>query len=179
MSRVGKRPVAVPQGVRVKQEGNRVTVTGPKGELAYAIPETMRLQVADTQITVKPVSQSPALSALFGTTRAQLANLVKGVSEGFSKTLEILGTGYRAQIEGKKLMLHLGYSTPIEFGIPEGVEISVEGNNKIHVSGIDKQRVGQVAAEIRAIRPPEPYKGKGVRLAGEHVRRKAGKSAGA
>jgi large subunit ribosomal protein L6 len=179
MSRVGKKPVEIPQGVTVQQEGRRVTVKGPKGTLEYTVPDTMKVSITDSQITVEPVSESPVLTALFGTTRAQLANLVKGVTEGFSKTLEILGTGYRAQVEGKKLVLHLGYSMPKEYGVPEGIEIAVEGNTKIQVSGISKQHVGQVAAEIRALRPPEPYKGKGVRLEGEYVRRKAGKSAGA
>jgi len=179
MSRVGKKPVDIPDGVKVTLDGNRVSVEGPKGRLEYVVSGSMKVDVAEKQLTVKPVEDSLSLSAIYGTTRAQIANLVKGVSQGFAKTLEIIGTGYRAQLEGSNLVLHLGFSQPKQYSVPEGINVSLEGYTKIRVEGIDKQRVGQVAAEIRAFRPPEPYKGKGIRIEGEHVRRKAGKSAGA
>lgn len=178
MSRIGKQIIPIPQGVEVKLDGRTVKAKGPKGELSYDLLDGLDLEIEPGQAQVTQSSTARNAGALHGLTRALINNLVVGVSEGFSKGLEILGTGYRAQVQGSKVVLNLGYSHPIEYALPKGLAAVVEGN-VLTISGSDKAMVGQVAAEIRRLRPPEPYKGKGVRYVGEYVRRKAGKSAGA
>ena len=176
MSRIGKMPVVIPQGVTVDiQPGNVVTVKGPKGELKRELDHEMTLEQKDNEIIVTRPDDLKRHKALHGLTRALLHNMVVGVTDGFTKTLEINGVGYRAQKQGKKLVLSLGYSHPIEMEDPEGLESTVEGN-KIIIKGIDKQAVGQYAANIREKRAPEPYKGKGIKYAGEIIRRKVGKT---
>ena len=176
MSRIGKQPVAIPSAVNVQIEGNTVIVKGPKGELQREVHRDIGVQQGDDKITVTRSSDLPYYRALHGLTRALLANMVTGVSTGYSKTLELLGVGYRAQQMGKNIQLAVGYSHPVDVKAPEGITLEVEGTSKIHIRGVDKELVGQTAAEIRGIRPPEPYKGKGIRYEGEHVRRKAGKA---
>jgi large subunit ribosomal protein L6 len=175
MSRIGKQPITVPAAVKVEIDGASVSVTGPKGSLARVVDENMRLHMEDGALTVTRPTDEPRDRAMHGLTRALLANMVTGVDAGFRKTLELVGVGYRAQMQGPKLVLALGYSHPVEVEPPEGISFTVEGN-RVHVDGIDKEQVGQVAADIRKKRPPEPYLGKGVRYQGEIVRRKAGKS---
>ena len=177
-SRIGKRPIEIPSGVQVAREGTSIRVKGPKGELSMALGYGVEVQVEPKEIVVTQVSGGKQALAMHGTTRALLANMVAGVTQGFSKTLEIVGTGYRAQMAGKKLTLQIGYSHPIEFEPPAGISITVEGPTKMIVSGASKELVGQVAANIREFRSPEPYKGKGIRYTGEYIRRKAGKAAG-
>ena len=177
-SRVGKRPIDIPSGVHVTRDGSSVKVKGPKGEMSFTVAHGVDVAVEPKVITVTQVGGGKQALALHGTTRAVLANMVTGVTTGFSKTLEITGTGYRAQQSGKKLTLQLGYSHPIEFDPPAGITIQVESPTKLTVSGYDKGLVGQVAANIRGFRPPEPYKAKGIRYSGEYIRRKAGKAAG-
>ncbi|GJL89786.1 MAG: 50S ribosomal protein L6 [Minwuia thermotolerans] len=175
MSRIGKNPVTVPAGVDVKLEGRDMNVKGKLGQLSMRFVDDVDVEMADGQITVKPVGTSKKARMMWGMQRTLAANLVQGVSEGFVRDLEITGVGYRAQVQGKVLNLSLGYSHDVLYDIPEGIEIKCEKPTSIRVSGIDKQRVGQVAAEIRAWRPPEPYKGKGVRYSDEYVVRKEGK----
>ncbi len=177
MSRVGRKPVPIPTGVQVQVEGQRVTVRGPKGELSWEVDPAIEVRVEDGRVVVRRSGDQPRLRALHGLTRAIINNMVIGVSQGFEKRLELVGVGYRAQMQGRKLVLGVGYSHPVEIEPPPGVEIKVEGTTQIVVSGIDKQKVGQVAADIRAVRPPEPYKGKGILYVGEVIRRKAGKGA--
>jgi large subunit ribosomal protein L6 len=179
MSRVGRKVIVLPKGVEVAEADRMVRVTGPKGELSMRLEPGVELQRENGEVTVLLKREDRNASAVFGLTRAILANLVKGVSEGFSRTLEIQGTGYRAALDGKKLVLQLGFSHPVEYPVPEGVQITCDSPTKVTVRGADKAQVGQVAADIRGFRPPEPYKGKGVRYEGEIVKRKAGKSAGA
>ena len=176
MSRMGKRPVAIPGGVTVAVADSTVCVKGPKGELSVAVlaGTTVTVEGAEVRVSAERLTRNPA----FGTMRAHIANMVTGVSGGFSKTLEIVGTGYRAAMEGKILVLQLGFSHPIRFEPPAGITIKVENPTRLVVSGADKWSVGQAAAEIRGFRPPEPYKGKGVKYEGEYIRRKAGKAAG-
>lgn len=176
MSRMGKRPVAIPAGVTVTVDETTVKVKGPKAELSHPIlPGTyVKVEGAEVQVTADKITRNP----MFGTMRAQVANMVQGVSAGFSKNLEIVGTGYRAQMEGQKLVLQLGFSHPVHFDSPAGITISVASPTKLTISGASKYMVGQVAAIIRGFRPPEPYKGKGVKYEGEFIRRKAGKAAG-
>ena len=176
MSRMGKRPVAIPGGVTVAVAESTVRVKGPKGELSVPVltGTTVVVEGSEVRVDAERKTRNPA----FGTMRAHVANMVEGVSTGFSKTLEIVSTGYRAAMEGKTLVLQLGYSHPIRFDPPAGVTIKVENPTRLVVSGYDKWAVGQSAAEIRGFRPPEPYKGKGVKYEGEHIRRKAGKAAG-
>lgn len=176
MSRVGKRPIPIPSGVNVVVKNDTVAVKGPLGELSLRFTSQVGVRVTDGEVTVTRVADDKQSLALHGTTRALIANLVKGVSQGFTKALEIVGTGYRAQLSGKSLVLQVGYSHPVNYAPPAGVEIAVESPTRLLVKGIDKEMVGRVAAEIRAIRKPEPYKGKGIRYEGEHVRRKAGKA---
>jgi large subunit ribosomal protein L6 len=176
MSRVGKEPIAVPKGVEVKIDGSHVTVKGPKGQLDREIHADMKLEQADGELKVTRPSDQPRHRALHGLTRALIFNMVVGVTEGYSKTLELQGVGYRAQMEGKALSLALGYSHPVNVSPAEGIEFEVDGTTKIIVRGINKQAVGQAAADVRKLRPPEPYKGKGIRYEGEYVRRKAGKA---
>jgi len=176
MSRIGKQPIAIPPSVQVEMEGQRVTIKGPKGELSREFDPEMRLHLEDQRLLVSRPSDQPRHRALHGLTRALLANMVNGVENGFTKTLELQGVGYRAQQLGQKIQLAVGYSKPFEFAPPAGITLEVEGTNRVHVRGIDRELVGQVAAEIRKVRPPEPYKGKGIRYEGEYVRRKAGKA---
>ncbi len=177
MSRIGRRIITLPEGVTVDVAPGRVTVTGPKGTLEQDISPDMTVEVGDGQITVSRPTDRPNHRALHGLTRSLVANMVEGVSAGYVKELEIQGVGYRAQAQGKNLELALGYSHPVKYDAPEGIEFEVPQPTQIIVRGIDKQKVGQVAAEIRKLRPPEPYKGKGIRYAGEHVARKVGKRA--
>jgi large subunit ribosomal protein L6 len=177
MSRIGKLPVAIPGGVTVTIADGRVAVKGPKGDLSTHVLIGTEVAVADGQ--VKVTSEKLTRNPAFGTMRANINNMVLGVTKGFSKTLEIVGTGYRAQMDGKKLVLQLGFSHPIVFEPPAGITVKVENPTRLTISGADKCLVGQVSADIRGFRPPEPYKGKGVKYEGEYIRRKAGKAAGA
>ncbi|PLR96390.1 50S ribosomal protein L6 [Bacillus sp. T33-2] len=176
MSRVGKKPIEVPTGVTVALDDNLVTVKGPKGELSRTFSPEMEIKVEDNVINISRPSDAKQHRALHGTTRAVLANMVEGVSKGFERSLELVGVGYRASKQGKKLVLSVGYSHPVEIEPEEGLEIEVPANTKVVVKGTDKERVGALAANIRDVRPPEPYKGKGIRYEGEHVRRKEGKT---
>ncbi|SOC39112.1 50S ribosomal protein L6 [Ureibacillus acetophenoni] len=177
MSRVGKKPIEVPAGVTVTiADDNTVTVKGPKGELTQTFNQDIKIEQEGNVITLTRPSESKEHRTIHGTTRALLANMVTGVSEGFTRSLELIGVGYRAQLQGKKLVLNVGYSHPVEFTPEEGLEIEVPSNTKVIVKGINKERVGALSSNIRAVRPPEPYKGKGIRYEGEHVRRKEGKT---
>jgi len=176
MSRIGLKPTVIPDGVAVTIEGQKVTVKGPKGELIRSFHPDMAIVQENNEVKVSRPSDSKEHRSLHGTTSSIISNMVEGVTKGFKKNLELVGVGYRANKQGKNLVLNVGYSHPVEVVPEEGIEISVEGNNKVSVLGIDKQRVGEVAANIRSIRPPEPYKGKGIRYEGEHVRRKEGKT---
>ena len=177
MSRIGKLPVAIPSGVEVKvEEGNLVTVKGPKGTLQRKMGDDMNIAVENNEVVVTRPSDLKKHKALHGLTRTLIHNMVEGVTKGYEKTLEINGVGYRAAKSGKKLTLTLGYSHPVEMIDPDGIETVVDGQTKIIVKGIDKEKVGQFAAEIRTKRPPEPYKGKGIKYADEHIRRKVGKT---
>ncbi len=177
MSRIGLKPVEIPEGVEVKLDGTTVTVKGPKGELTRSFHSDMTIKIEDNVLTVERPSDNKTHRALHGTTRSIISNMIEGVSKGYEKALEIIGVGYRAQKQGNKVIVNAGYSHPVEVEPEEGVEIDVPANTKIIVKGIDKEKVGAVAANIRAIRPPEPYKGKGIRYEGEYVRRKEGKTA--
>ena len=178
MSRIGKLPINIPGGVTITVgDGNTVTVKGPKGELTEKICPEMELKEENGVLTVSRPSDDKEHRALHGLSRSLVHNMVVGVTEGFAKKLEIVGVGYRAQLQGKKLVLNVGYSHPVEFEPPQGIEYEVPAPNKITVKGIDKQQVGQIAADIRAVRKPEPYKGKGIRYEGEFVRHKEGKTA--
>jgi len=179
MSRIGKKPVAIPNGVVVEVQGNKVTVKGPKGEMHIEHLPEVTVKIEEGQVVVERKDDTDESRARHGLTRQLIANMVIGVSEGFEKQLEIIGVGYKAQIQGKKLTLNLGFSHPIYFLIPEGIDVTQDEKNKniLVIRGIDKQLVGQVAAEIRENRKPEPYKGKGVRYIDEYVRRKVGKAA--
>ena len=179
MSRIGKQPIEVPQGADVTLKGQAVRVKGPKGELAFDAHPDMTVAMDDRVITVTRPSDQPQHRALHGLTRMLVANMIEGVMNGFTKTLEIQGVGYRALKKGSGIELHLGFSHTIEYPAPDGVSLDLPDQTTIVVTGVDKQKVGQAAAEIRAFRPPEPYKGKGIRYRGEHVRRKAGKTASA
>jgi large subunit ribosomal protein L6 len=176
MSRVGRQPIGIPAQVEVRIEGSRVTVKGPNGELARDFDPAMRIHLEDGQVLVTRRSDEPRHRALHGLTRTLIANMVQGVHQGFTKTLELHGVGYRAQQQGPSVQFSVGFSHTVEKTPPPGITLEVEGTGRVHVRGIDKQLVGQVAAEIRRIRPPEPYKGKGIRYEGEYVRRKAGKA---
>lgn len=177
MSRVGRLPIEVPGGVNVEVKGHTVNVKGPKGEMSHTFPPVIDIEVEDGQITVKRKSEEKFHRSMHGTARALIQNMVTGVHEGFERFLEIHGVGYRAEMQGKNLILSVGYSHPVEMAPPEGITFEVlERNNVIRVSGYNKQVVGQISAEIRKVRPPEPYKGKGIRYRGEYVRRKAGKA---
>jgi large subunit ribosomal protein L6 len=175
MSRIGKQPINVPSAVKVEIDGRRVSVTGPKGTLSREVVPDVRLALEEGKLVVTRPSDEQRVRAMHGLTRALLANMVTGVDSGFRKTLELVGVGYRAQMQGSKLVLALGFSHPVDIEPPAGITFLVEGP-RVHVEGIDKEQVGQVAADIRKLRPPEPYLGKGVRYQGEFVRRKAGKS---
>ncbi len=177
MSRIGKQPIPVPSGVEVKVEGNTVSVKGAKGELNDSFNEDMKIELVDGEIVVTRPSDSRTHRSLHGLTRSLIANMVAGVSEGFEKRLEIVGVGYRAQMKGSDIEMQLGFSHPVLIKAEPNISFEVPVQTRIVVRGIDKQRVGQIAAEIRGWRPPEPYKGKGVRYEGEYVRRKLGKTA--
>jgi large subunit ribosomal protein L6 len=177
MSRIGKLPVAVPSGVNVTLNDGEVEVKGPKGELRqHILSQAVDVKLEEGNVVVERKGDAKPQRAAHGLTRTLIANMVEGVSKGFRKSLEIQGVGYRAAKAGEKLNLSLGYSHPVVFEAPKGITLSVEGTNKIHIDGIDKQQVGQVAAKIRGLRPPEPYKGKGIRYEGEVVRKKLGKA---
>lgn len=176
MSRIGKTPITIPSGVTVDIKGGNVTVKGPKGELNRSLSTEMRLNLEGNTLTVTRPSESKKHRAFHGLTRSLLANMVEGVSRGFEKTLEIVGVGYRAEKVGEKIVIRIGFSHPVEVTPLPGVTLTVEGNNRIKVSGISKEVVGEMAAEIRAIRPPDAYKGKGIRYAGEVVHLKPGKA---
>jgi len=175
MSRIGKKPVAIPSGVTAKVEGQKVSVKGAKGELTFVVPDDVDVKFENNEIKVDPRNESKRARALWGTSRAQVNNLVVGVTKGFEKKLEITGVGYKAAVAGKNLQLSLGFSHDVNYEIPAGIAIVTPKPTEIMVSGIDKRQVGQVAAEIRAYRGPEPYKGKGVKYADEFIFRKEGK----
>ena len=175
MSRVGKKPVAIASGVTANIEGQTVKMKGPKGALQFVVHDDVSVELKDGKITVSPRAETKRARSLYGTARAQINNLLEGVTKGFEKKLEITGVGYRAALQGKNLQLALGYSHDVVYQIPEGITITVPKPTEINVAGIDSQRVGQVAAEIRSYRPPEPYKGKGVRYSDEFIFRKEGK----
>ncbi|MFA6289568.1 MAG: 50S ribosomal protein L6 [Opitutaceae bacterium] len=176
MSRIGKVPVPIPDKVKVDIKGMTVSVEGPKGKVSKTFADVVTLVMADKKVTVAPVDDSRFSRAMYGTARSVIAGMVKGASEGFVKELEIQGVGFKANLKGKILDLALGYSHPILFDIPEGIKITVTDQTKLKIEGADKQLVGKVTAEIRSFYPPEPYKGKGVRIVGERVRRKEGKT---
>ncbi|MDR1579471.1 MAG: 50S ribosomal protein L6 [Synergistaceae bacterium] len=178
MSRIGRKPIQIPKGVDVRIEDKGVTIKGAKGTLKFDVLPFISVNVADGQIHVSRAADEKRDRAAHGMTRAILNNMVTGVSQGFERVLEIIGVGYRAQMQGKNLVLALGFSHPVEVNPPEGIELAVDGPTKIIVRGIDKQLVGQTAADIREHRPPEPYKGKGIRYSNEYVIRKAGKTGG-
>jgi large subunit ribosomal protein L6 len=177
MSRIGRKPIAIPDGVSVDVAPDRVTVKGPKGELSQTVNAEMKVELADGTVTVSRPTDRGEHRALHGLTRSLIANMVEGVTNGYERRLEIQGVGYRAKLQGKALELALGYSHPVKLPAPEGIEFEVPSPTEVVVRGIDKQQVGELAAQVRKARPPEPYKGKGVRYAGEHVRRKVGKRA--
>jgi large subunit ribosomal protein L6 len=176
MSRIGKKPVSVPKGVSVDLQGSTVAVKGPRGELRRSLHPEMKLALSDGVFTVERPSEDKRHKALHGLTRTLVQNMVEGVSKGFSKTLEIQGVGYKAEAKPYGVNLIVGYSHPVKYEAPKGIKISVENNTVVKIEGAEKEVVGQVAAELRSVRPPEPYKGKGIRYQGEQVRRKAGKT---
>jgi large subunit ribosomal protein L6 len=176
MSRIGKKPVTVPQGVTLDLKGSEVAVKGPKGELRRQLHPEMQLALANGIFTVTRPSEEQKHKALHGLTRTLVQNMIDGVSKGFTKTLEIQGVGYKAEAKAYGVNLVVGFSHPVKYEAPKGIKISVENNTTVKIEGADKEKVGQVAAELRAVRPPEPYKGKGVRYQGEQIRRKAGKT---
>jgi large subunit ribosomal protein L6 len=176
MSRIGKRPINIPNNVTVTIDGQTVAVKGPKGELSRVLPPEIALTQEGETLVVKPKNESRKARQRYGLCRTLVSNMVEGVSKGFERRLEIQGVGYRAQVQGRNLILNVGYSNPVEMPAPEGINIAVENNTNVIVSGINKEVVGNTAAKIRGVRPPEVYKGKGIRYAGEIVRRKAGKA---
>ena len=176
MSSVRNKVVVLPAGVEVKQNGNDVTIKGPKGELTRTFSSDITINVEGNEVSFARQNDSKEMKTIHGTTRANFNNMVVGVSEGFQKALELVGVGYRAQLQGSKLVLNVGYSHPVEFNAPEGITIEVPANNSVIVKGSNKEVVGELAANIRGVRPPEPYKGKGIRYVGEYVRRKEGKT---
>jgi len=176
MSRVGKKPISIPEKTKVTYTDRVVTVVGEKGTLTQSIHPAIDLKIEDGVMNVTMVAEDRNSRALQGLTRSLVANMIFGVNKGFERKLEINGIGYRAELSGKQIVLHVGYSNPVSFDLPEGISATVEKNNNIILSGIDKQKVGLAAAAIRKIRPPEPYKGKGIKYSEEHIRRKAGKT---
>jgi len=179
MSRIGRRPVAIPSGVSVEVASDGVHVKGPKGSLAGPVPRGIQVAVEGSAVRFTRADDRKPTKALHGLSRALVANMVRGVTQGFSRALEIEGVGYRAEVDGRNLKLSLGFSHPVTMAIPEGLKVTVEKNTAIRIDGIDRALVGQFAANVRAVRPPEPYKGKGIRYAGERVRRKVGKAGAA
>jgi large subunit ribosomal protein L6 len=176
VSRIGKRPIPIPSGVSVERKEGEIHVKGPKGQLRTVLPRRIEVEIEAAQVRFLRPDERKQTRAFHGLARALVANMVTGVTSGFVKDLEIEGVGYRGEVKGKTLNLLLGFSHPVEVPVPEGLSVSMDGNTKIRIEGIDKELVGQFAADIRAIRPPEPYKGKGIRYAGERVRRKVGKA---
>ena len=176
MSRIGNKVVVLPAGVEIKQDGNNITVKGPKGELTREFSSDIKMNIEGNEVTFTRPNDSKEMKTIHGTTRANFNNMVVGVSEGFQKALELIGVGYRAQVQGNKLTLNVGYSHPVEMTAPEGVTFEVPANTQVIVKGINKEVVGELAPNIRGVRPPEPYKGKGIRYVGEFVRRKEGKT---
>ena len=176
MSRIGNKIVVLPAGVEIKQDGNDITVKGPKGELKRTFSSDIKMNIEGNEVTFTRPNDSKEMKTIHGTTRANFNNMVVGVSEGFQKALELIVVGYRAQLQGKKLVLNVGYSHPVEIEAPAGIEIEVPSNTSVIIKGSDKEVVGELAANIRGVRPPEPYKGKGIRYVGEFVRRKEGKT---
>lgn len=176
MSRIGKRPISIPSKVTIAIEGSHISVKGPKGELSRVLPAAVTVEQSGETLLVLRRDESRSSRQLHGLSRTLVANMVEGVSQGFQTRLEIQGVGYRAQVQGRNLNLNVGYSHPVQISPPEGIQLAVEGNTNVIVSGFDKELVGNIAAQIRDVRPPEPYKGKGIRYAGEVVRRKAGKA---
>ncbi len=176
MSRIGKAPIPIPQGVSIDLKEGAVHVKGPKGNLSERLPEAIDVSIEEGQVVLRRPDDRKQSRALHGLARALLANMVKGVTEQFVRELEIQGVGYRADAQGKKLVLNVGYSHPVEMEVPEGLKVSVDRNVVIKIEGASAQRVGQFAANVRSVRPPEPYKGKGIRYMGEHIRRKVGKA---
>jgi len=176
MSRIGKRPIQIPNKVEIAVDGQQVSVKGPKGQLSRVLPAEVIVELDGETVSVKRRDESRVARQRHGLSRTLVANMVEGVSQGFQKRLQIQGVGYRAQGQGRNLILNVGYSKPVEINPPEGINVQVENNTEVIVSGIDKEVVGNTAAKIRDVRPPEPYKGKGIRYAGEQVRRKAGKA---
>jgi large subunit ribosomal protein L6 len=179
MSRIGKKPIKIPGGVKVRQENSSITVEGPKGTLKREVPREIGVSINSDEVAVNLLSTNRQARSLFGLTRTLISNMITGVSAGFQKQLEISGVGYRAESDGKVLKLFVGFSTPLQYALPEGISIKIEKQTSLSVSGINKEQVGMVAADIRGLKKPEPYKGKGIRYATERVRRKVGKSAGA
>ena len=178
MSRIGNQPIPVPSGVKVTLDNNTVLVEGPKAKLTKQIPPLVQVKIEDNVVTVTRENDTKEARSMHGLTRSLIASMVIGVTEGFVKQLEIIGVGYKAQVQGSKVILNLGYSHPIEYDIPEGITVTVENNTQVKIEGSDKQVVGEVAATIRRFRKPEPYKGKGVRYLGEHIIMKEGKTVG-
>lgn len=176
MSRIGKKPIEVPSGVTVTLDGTVMTVKGPKGELKRDLHADMKINIEENEITVERPSDHKEHRSLHGTTRSLISNMVEGVTKGYERSLELIGVGYRASKSGKNLILNVGYSHPVEIVPEQGIEIDVPSNTQVVVKGIDKERVGATASNIRAVRLPEPYKGKGIRYVGEYVRRKVGKT---
>ena len=177
MSRIGNRHLAIPEGVTVEVNGNIVTVKGSKGELSMPLNKNINVEVKDGNVVVTRANDTIPAKQMHGTTNANIRNMMIGVSEGYSKALEIIGVGYRFNLKGNKLVINAGYSHPVEVEVPSDLQVKLEGNNQVTVSGISKERVGEFAANIRKLRKPEPYKGKGIRYVGEHIRRKEGKKA--
>ncbi len=178
MSRIGKKPVIIPKGVTIDNKGNSIKVKGPKGELEGIFDLRMKIEIKDSELTVIRPNDTKEIKALHGLSRALIQNMVQGVTEAYQRTLDIVGVGYRAELKGKNLLLNIGYSHPIYFIPPDGITIATPTQTQIVISGIDKQLVGMVAAKIRSIRKPEPYKGKGIKYSDEQILRKAGKTAG-
>ncbi|NLJ84372.1 MAG: 50S ribosomal protein L6 [Halanaerobiaceae bacterium] len=176
MSRIGKKPIDIPEKVDVKIDGNSVTVKGPKGELSREFSPLINIELVDNQLLLTRKEESREANSMHGLSRSLLENMVIGVSEGYEKKLEMVGVGYSARVEGKNLVLEVGYSHPVTIEAEDNIEFEVERNTRISVRGIDKQRVGEIAAQIRAVRAPEPYKGKGIKYIDEHIRRKVGKT---
>ena len=179
MSRIGKKPITFPKNVKISQSGGMVKVEGPKGTLSSQLPDGITMIVSDSNLLIERGSDERLARSYHGLARTLISNMVTGVSAGFEKGLEISGVGYRAEVAGSTLKMVLGYSSPVEYNIPKGIDVRVDKQVNLMVSGINKELVGRVASEIRALKKPEPYKGKGIKYAGEYIRRKAGKSAGA
>ncbi len=179
MSRVGKKPIKIPSGVKVSASGPQVEVTGKGGKLQRRLPSTIKIEVKGDEVLVNNISDNPDKKSLHGLTRTLISNMIKGVTDGYTKELELQGVGYRAQVQGQKLTMSLGFSHPVEFALPQGIAATVDANTKITIKGADKEMVGLIAANLRKVRPPEPYKGKGIRYLGEQITLKQGKTAGA